>query len=318
MRESRYESSGASRQRNASAVGLDCRVPYLDLDVCRLAVDRKAIKGFESKRVGRHQRNVEQLVFGLDIALNHRNCRKESLLSLRRFIKGLAVFFLVGLTVSSTAMAESRNLAAASRQPTQSDSGSPQTTDKAAKAKDDKQPGDKAAKQEPTAQSGLTADQRLTYIIGVEDELQISVWREPELSTVVVVRPDGMITVPLVNDLKAAGLKTDELQNLLMEKFKGFVNEPQVTVIVRAIRSRKVYLVGQVGHQGTFPLNGDMTALELLAAAGGLGPFAKADSIYILREQNGKKIRIPFHYKKAVAGKSENVALKPGDVVVVP
>jgi polysaccharide biosynthesis/export protein len=191
--------------------------------------------------------------------------------------------------------------------------------DKNAKEKDDgKRPADKAAKPESLPQSALTPEQRLTYIIGVEDELQISVWREPELSTVVVVRPDGMITLPLINDVKAVGLKTEELQNVLMDKLKNFVNEPQVTVIVRSIRSRKVYLVGEVLHQGTFPLNGDMTALELLAVAGGLGPFAKADSIYILREQNGKKIRIPFHYKKAVAGKSENVTLQPGDVVVVP
>ncbi len=192
------------------------------------------------------------------------------------------------------------------------------TADKNSKDKDEKRATDKAAKPEPVPVSALTPEQRLTYIIGVEDELQISVWREPELSTGVVVRPDGMITLPLVNDVKAVGLKTEELQNVLTEKLKNFVNEPQVTVIVRAIRSRKVYLVGEVGHQGTFPLNGDMTALELLAAAGGVGPFAKADSIYILREQNGKKIRIPFHYKKAVAGKSENVTLQPGDLVVVP
>jgi polysaccharide export outer membrane protein len=193
-----------------------------------------------------------------------------------------------------------------------------QGSDRTPKEKDDKQAVDKGAKADATSHSVLTPEQRLTYIIGVEDELQISVWREPELSTSVVVRPDGMITLPLVNDVKAAGLKTEELQNLLVEKLKNFVNEPQVTVIVRAIRSRKVYLVGEVAHQGTFALNGDMTALELLAAAGGVGPFAKADSIYILREENGKKIRIPFHYKKAVAGKSENVVLQPGDVVVVP
>jgi polysaccharide export outer membrane protein len=208
--------------------------------------------------------------------------------------------------------------ARASLQSAPSDPSSPQAADKTPKDKAEKQPTEKVTKQDPNAQSLLTPEQRLTYIIGVEDELQISVWREPELSTTVVVRPDGMITLPLVNDLKAAGLKTEELQNILMEKLKGYVNEPQVTVIVRAIHSRKVYLVGQAIHQGTFPLNGDMTALELLAVAGGLGPFAKADSIYILREQNGKKIRIPFHYKKAVAGKSENVALQPGDVVVVP
>ena len=194
----------------------------------------------------------------------------------------------------------------------------PQALDKASIEKDDKKPVDKATKPEGTPESVLTPEQRLTYIIGVEDDLQISVWHEPELSMQVVVRPDGMITLPLINDVKAVGLKTEELQNMLMEKLKNFVNEPQVTVIVRGIRSRKVYLVGEVGRQGTYPINGDMTALELVAAAGGLGPFAKADSIYILREENGKKIRIPFHYKKTVAGKSENVVLKPGDLVVVP
>lgn len=168
------------------------------------------------------------------------------------------------------------------------------------------------------AGTGQTGAGRLAYHIGVEDELQISVWHEPELSTSVVVRPDGMITLPLLNDVKAAGLRTEELQLLLTEKLKGFVNEPQVTVIVRAIHSRKVYLVGEVAHQGTYALNGDMTVLELLAAAGGLGPFAKRESIYILREKDGKKLRIPFHYKGAVTGKSENLGLFPGDVVVVP
>jgi len=204
------------------------------------------------------------------------------------------------------------------RQQTQSGASPAPAADKTSKQKEQKQPTDKMAKPESLPQSALTPEQRLTYIIGVEDELQISVWREPELSTAVVVRPDGMITLPLINDVKAVGLKTEELQNILIDKLKNFVNEPQVTVIVRAIRSTKVYLMGEVGHQGTFPLNGDMTVLELLAAAGGIGPFAKADSIYILREQNGKKVRIPFHYKKAVAGKSENVTLQPGDLIVVP
>jgi polysaccharide export outer membrane protein len=194
----------------------------------------------------------------------------------------------------------------------------PNPADKDAKEKSEKQSTDKGGKPESLPSSALTPEQRLTYIIGVEDELQISVWREPELSTTVVVRPDGMITLPLINDVKALGLKTEELQNVLMDKLKNFVNEPQVTVSVRSIRSRKVYLVGEVGHQGSFPINGDMTVLELLAAGGGLGPFAKANSIYILREQNGKKVRIPFPYKKAVVGKSENVTLQPGDVVVVP
>ena len=230
----------------------------------------------------------------------------------------MVVSLFLSLPLSGLLAAPSGILSLSSQQSAQPGSSPAPAVDKNSKDKNEKPSTDKSAKPESMPQSALTPEQRLTYIIGVEDELQISVWREPELSTAVVVRPDGMITLPLINDVKAVGLKTEELQNVLMDKLKSFVNEPQVTVIVRGIRSRKVYLVGEVGHQGTFPLNGDMTALELLAAAGGVGPFAKADSIYILREQNGKKIRIPFHYKKAVAGKSENVTLQPGDLVVVP
>jgi polysaccharide export outer membrane protein len=235
----------------------------------------------------------------------------------RHLSKGVVAALLLSCPVSVLLAQPSVAMFPEFQQSTQSAS-SPAQADKPVKDKDEKQPQDKAAKPETPPASALTPEERLTYIIGVEDELQISVWREPELSTTVAVRPDGMITLPLINDVKAVGLKTEELQNILIDKLKNFVNEPQVTVIVRSIRSRKVYLVGEVGHQGTFTINGDMTALELLAAAGGVGPFAKADSIYILREQNGKKIRIPFHYKKAVAGKSENVTLQPGDVVVVP
>lgn len=239
-------------------------------------------------------------------------------MSARYPVWGLIASIMAGLFVSELQATPSGNLFLKALQSAQSGATSSQPTERTTKDKDEKPSGDKTAKPGPALQSELSNEERLTYIIGVEDELQISVWREPELSTVVVVRPDGRITLPLINDVKAVGLKTEELQMLLTEKLKGYVNEPQVTVIVRGIRSRKVYLVGEVGHQGTFPLNGDMTALELLAAAGGLGPFAKGDSIYILREQNGKKVRIPFHYKKAVAGKGENVTLQPGDVIVVP
>jgi polysaccharide biosynthesis/export protein len=229
------------------------------------------------------------------------------------------ILSLASLAVSSSVFGSSLSKLSFQSGQTTTTTSAPDKTDKEKdKDKDDKKTDDKNAKPDANAGSALTPEQRLTYIIGVEDELQISVWREPELSMQLVVRPDGMITLPLINDVKAAGLKTEELQNLLMEKFKAFVNEPQVTVIVRGIRSRKVYLVGEVARQGTYPLNGDMTALELLAAAGGVGPFAKADNIYILREENGKKVRIPFHFKKAVAGKSENVVLQPGDLVVVP
>jgi polysaccharide export outer membrane protein len=124
------------------------------------------------------------------------------------------------------------------------------------------------------AQADAQSDPEV-YRIGVEDELQISVWHEPELTMPVVVRPDGKITMPLINDVAVVGLRTEELQTLLMEKFKPFVNEPQVTVIARNIRSRKVYLVGQVIRPGSYPLVGRKTVVELIAEAGGMGPFAK-------------------------------------------
>lgn len=156
------------------------------------------------------------------------------------------------------------------------------------------------------------------YVVGVDDELAISVWHEPEFSQVVVVRPDGMITLPLLNDIKVVGLSTEELRALLTEKLKALVNDPQVTVIVREIRSLKVFLVGSVGKQGMFPLTSGLTVLQLITLGGGLGPFAKGGSIYILRTVNGKQVRIPFNYKKALQGKGDDPRLQSGDMVVVP
>lgn len=159
-----------------------------------------------------------------------------------------------------------------------------------------------------------------SYSIGVGDDLQISVWHEPELSMPVQVRPDGMITLPLINDLSVVGLTTHQLQTLLTEKLKPFVNEPQVTVIVRNIKSRKVYLMGQVARPGPYPLNDRKTVLQLITEAGGPGQFAKSGSIYVLRTVDGKQIRLKFNYKKALAGKPDagDVDLLPGDMVVVP
>jgi len=159
-----------------------------------------------------------------------------------------------------------------------------------------------------------------SYRIGVEDELQISVWHEPELSMPVQVRPDGMITLPLINDLPVVGLTTHELQTTLSEKLKPFVNEPQVTVIVRNIRSRKVYLMGQVGKPGPYLLNGRKTVLQLITEAGGPSQFARTGSIYVIRTVNGQQTRLQFNYKKALSGKPDagNIELLPGDMVVIP
>jgi polysaccharide export outer membrane protein len=158
------------------------------------------------------------------------------------------------------------------------------------------------------------------YRIGIEDELQISVWREPELSLGVVVRPDGMITLPLLSDIPVTGLTTTQLGDLLTERLKSFVNEPQVTVIVRSIHSRRVYLVGEAARQGAYSLNGRLTIMELLAQAGGMAPFAKTSKIYVLRRVNGKPVQIPFNYKRAIVGRvdKDDIVLLPGDIVVVP
>jgi polysaccharide export outer membrane protein len=129
-----------------------------------------------------------------------------------------------------------------------------------------------------------------------------------------------MITLPLVNDLNVVGQTPKELQTLLTEKLKPFVNEPQVTVIVHAIHSRKVYLMGQVPRPGAYALSDRTTIVQLLAMAGGMSTFAKSSSIYVLRRQNGHEIRIPFNYKRAIKGMPERdeVVLMPGDMVVVP
>jgi len=158
------------------------------------------------------------------------------------------------------------------------------------------------------------------YEIGAEDELQISVWKEPDFSTTVVVRPDGIITLPLLNDLKVIGLRPSELQTLLTEKLKPYVNDPHVTVIVRSIKSRKVFVYGSVMKPGAYPIGGSLTVLELLADAGGLSPFAKKGSIYVVRRINNKQTRIHFNYKNALKGinPAENLELFPGDVLVVP
>ena len=156
------------------------------------------------------------------------------------------------------------------------------------------------------------------YRVGADDELMISVWHEPELSQAVVVRPDGMITLPLLNDIKIVGLSTEEVQVLLTDKLKTLVNDPQVTIVVKSIRSLKVFLVGSVSKQGMYPMNAGMTVLELITQGGGLSPFAKSSAIYILRTVDGRRVRIGFNYKKVLQGKGENPILRSGDMVVVP
>jgi len=167
----------------------------------------------------------------------------------------------------------------------------------------------------PTRKNGFSE-----YRIGEQDVLNITVWREPELSGAVMVRPDGMITLPLVNDVHAAGLTPDELKDMLTEKLRSFLNLPQVTVAVREINSRKVFIIGQVGHEGSFRINSTTTVLQIIAEAGGLREFANRKGIYVLRKENGAQTRLSFNYDHVIRGKDpkENILLRPGDTIVVP
>jgi polysaccharide export outer membrane protein len=159
-----------------------------------------------------------------------------------------------------------------------------------------------------------------TYIIGAEDVLQVNVWHENELSGTFPVRPDGKITLPLVDDIQAAGLTPMQLSGEIAGKLNKFVESPRVTVAVMAINSRRVYLMGQVGRPGAFPLQGNMTVLQAISLAGGLAQFANAKKVYILRNENGQQVRLPFNYKDVIKGKrpEQNIALQPGDTIVVP
>jgi polysaccharide biosynthesis/export protein len=160
-----------------------------------------------------------------------------------------------------------------------------------------------------------------TYIIGPSDELNINVWNEPQLTRTVPVRPDGMITLPLINDVQAAGKTPDQLRSLIAEKLSKFDKDATVTVIVTAMNSQRVYILGQVTRAGAYPMLPGMTVLQAISSAGGLTLYAKQGSIVVLRlDSNGKQVRLAFDYKDVVNGKrpEQNIVLKPGDTIVVP
>jgi polysaccharide biosynthesis/export protein len=158
------------------------------------------------------------------------------------------------------------------------------------------------------------------YVIGPQDVLDISVWKEAELTRTVPVRPDGKISMPLLNDVRAAGLTPNELAAQITASLKRFVSDPQVTVIVVQINSQRVYILGEVTRTGAYPLLPDMTILQALSSAGGFTAFANRKKIYMFRIENGKQVKYPFDYKAVIDGKrpDENVVLKAGDTIVVP
>jgi len=164
------------------------------------------------------------------------------------------------------------------------------------------------------------ATQDPNYKIGPQDVLDISVWKEPELTRALPVRPDGKVSIPLLNDVQAAGLTPTQLASKITEELKKFVTDPQVTVIVTQINSQRVYILGEVGRAGAYPLLPQMTVLQAISSAGGLNTFANGKKIYVLRQVNGKPEKYPFNYKEVLGGKraDENIPLKAGDTIVVP
>jgi polysaccharide export outer membrane protein len=157
------------------------------------------------------------------------------------------------------------------------------------------------------------------YVIGPEDVLHVAVWNEANFTETVPVRPDGKISLPLINDVQAAGLTADQLTADLTERFKKFISQPQVTVIVTQVNSQRIYVMGEVLRGGTYPLLPGMTVLQGLSDAGGFTPFANPKKTYVLRDNGGKQEKLPFDYKAVVKGKNpeQNVPLMAGDTIVV-
>ena len=158
------------------------------------------------------------------------------------------------------------------------------------------------------------------YVIGPDDALVVVFWREKEMSSDVVVRPDGKISLPLLNDVQAAGLTPDQLRLQLTEAAAKFIEEPTVTVVVKQINSRKVFLTGNVARPGAYALSAPTTVLQLLATAGGVSEFAKSKDIRIMRTENGRAVSYKFNYREVIVGKNlkQDIHLKPGDTVIVP
>lgn len=169
------------------------------------------------------------------------------------------------------------------------------------------------------AQAEIAADSD-RYIIGAEDVLYIHVWREETVTKTVSVRMDGMISIPLVDEIQAAGLTPLQLKEKLTERLKQFIENPNVTVVVMEANSFKVYISGQISKPGIYRLRSDTTLAQIISMAGGLNEWANQKKIIIIRKENGKEKRFTINYKKIVKGEdlSSNIILKSGDTIIVP
>ena len=160
-----------------------------------------------------------------------------------------------------------------------------------------------------------------SYRLKAGDIVAVSVWQEPGLEQLVLVRPDGGISFPLAGDLTASGMTVGDLANALREKLKKYISDPVVTVTLQELPGKRIYILGRVNKPGDFPLvTRDISVMQALAMAGGLTPFADEKRIKVLRKIGGKEQSIPFNYKKVRQGDAleQNITLQAGDVIVVP
>lgn len=158
------------------------------------------------------------------------------------------------------------------------------------------------------------------YVIGTDDVLSIVYWKDKDMSADAKVRPDGRIALPLINEVQAAGLTPQQLHQKLTEESKKYMEDANITVVVREINSRKAFITGEVNKPGPYPLTSATTVMQLISLAGGLREYANAKNITIMRSEGGKQVALKFNYKDVANGKNlqQNIELKPGDTVVVP
>ena len=177
-----------------------------------------------------------------------------------------------------------------------------------------------ARAQQPDADTGISVPTAPGFTIGPEDVLGVLVWREAEVSGDVTVRADGMITLPLIRDVKAAGLTPNDLAEQIQTLLREYITDASVTVVVRQMNSRRAFITGEVSRPGAYPLSAPTTVMQLIALAGGLTEFAEANAIAVMRIQDGRTQVLKFAYKDVAKGKKaeQNVVLLPGDTVVVP
>ncbi len=172
---------------------------------------------------------------------------------------------------------------------------------------------------QPTSAPAAAPEAPYDYVIGADDTLHISVWKENELTETLPVRPDGKISMPLLNDVTAAGLTPLQLNDVITDGLKKYIADPRVTVVVTGMNSRRIFVTGEVTHSGPLPLLPHMTMLQALAQAG-FTQFANPKATYLLRTENGKQTKYPFNFKEVVKGRNQeqNIPLKAGDTIVVP